>query len=307
MEVCCHEADNKTGWFCKVNRNVISWTCRRGAHFGVRNICLRGSWMISKCLTSSRLLLPEVTTCVLRCVAEWEWSDFRHCGRNGKRFFLWGAVDFSHHLYVQMGSRICPESCPGILHLRIKHVNHEAALCYAEILDVLQCTSRRHCVVLTRRTSVGLPLLSNKSLILLSCTTDSLGWLRGKSEMIICWWAASCSRKYSSLFFKVICSVCRTIPLSCCGFFYIRSKVCWHVDIKWRNCKSEPNDFFLHGAVFDIRCRSFESIDIQWRHIIWNYMPRLFTTFESFLSFQVARNVDINLLKSSGFFPYNHV
>ena len=202
MEVCCHEADNKTGWFCKVNRNVISWTCRRGAHFGVRNICLRGSWMISKCLTSSRLLLPEVTTCVLRCVAEWEWSDFRHCGHNGKRFFLWGAVDFSHHLYVQTGSRICPESCPGILHLRIKHVNHEAALCYAEILDVLQCTSRRHCVVLTRRTSVGLPLLSNKSLILLSCTTDSLGWLRGKSEMIICWWAASCSRKYSSFFFS---------------------------------------------------------------------------------------------------------
>ena len=75
----------------------------------------------------------------------------------GKRFLLGGAEDFSRHLYTHTGSRICPDSYPGVLPLRIKHVNHEAAR-YAEIWNVLHFTSTRHSVMVARRTSVGLPL-----------------------------------------------------------------------------------------------------------------------------------------------------
>ena len=60
MEVCCHESDNKTGWFFRVNGNVISWTCNRGPHFGFRNICLIGNRVFRKRLASAYLLLPEV-------------------------------------------------------------------------------------------------------------------------------------------------------------------------------------------------------------------------------------------------------
>ena len=42
----------------------------RGPHFGFRNICLIGNRMIRKGLAGANLLLPEVTTSVLWCVAE---------------------------------------------------------------------------------------------------------------------------------------------------------------------------------------------------------------------------------------------
>jgi len=72
----------------------------RGPHFGFRNICLIGNRMIRKGLAGANLLLPEVTTSVLWCVAEWEWSAFRHYGLNNKRFLLGGAENFSRRLYA---------------------------------------------------------------------------------------------------------------------------------------------------------------------------------------------------------------
>jgi hypothetical protein len=91
-----------------------------------------------------------------------------------KRFLLGGAENFSRRLYAQTGSRICPDSYPGVLPLRVKHANHEAVHCYAGILNVLHFTSARHRVVVVRRTCVGLHLYSNQALIL-PWTTDSLG------------------------------------------------------------------------------------------------------------------------------------
>jgi len=116
--------------------------------------------MIIKRLAGASLL-PEVTTSVLWCVAEWEWRALRHFGLNDKRFLLGGSENFSRRLYAQTGSRICPDSYPRVLPLRVNHVNHEAVHCYAEILNVLYFTSTRHRVVFARRTRVGLHVVES--------------------------------------------------------------------------------------------------------------------------------------------------
>jgi hypothetical protein len=127
-------------------------------------------------------------------------------------FLLGGAEDFSR-LYAQSSSRICPDSYPEVLPPRVKHVNYEAAHCYAEILNVLNFTSTRHCVVVTCRTHVSL-YSRMRHKFRLPGPADSLDWIHGKSDLLIGCWAASRWRKYFSCL-EVICAIRWTIFFSC--------------------------------------------------------------------------------------------